>query len=188
MTEDDAELVRNCLNGRESGLRQMTERYQGMVFGICYRMLGHREDAEDVTQETFLRAFRSLHRWDSTRPFKPWLLTIAVNRCRTLLGQRARRPSTTEFVSQFPANPDRPQHDLAEELQLALETLRENYRSCFILFHHEELGCAEIGEILGCPEGTVKTWLYRARRQLADHLRRRGITPHVEPKLLPTRN
>jgi RNA polymerase sigma-70 factor (ECF subfamily) len=174
VTESDAELVRSCLDGQESGLRQLTARYQRMVFGICYRMLGHREDAEDITQETFLRAFRSLHRWDSSRPFRP------------LLGQRARRPSTTEFVSQFPAKPDAPQHDLAEELQLALETLRENYRSCFILFHHEELGCTEIGEILGCPEGTVKTWLYRARRQLANHLKRRGITPYVEPILLPT--
>ena len=64
---------------------------------------------------------------------------------------------------------------MAEELQLALGTLREEYRICFILFYQQELSCAEVAEIMQCPQGTVKTWLHRARRKLADSLIRRGV-------------
>src|SRR5688572_3844553 len=117
-------------------MRRLVERFQGAVFGLCFRMLGHREDAEDVAQDVFIRTFRSLHTWDCTRPFKPWLLTIAANRCRTALVKRNRRPLATEFVNNE-AILDRHQESeaLGEELQLALEQLREEYRLCIILFH-----------------------------------------------------
>ena len=65
--------------------------------------------------------------------------------------------------------------DLGEELQLALNALREDYRTCFVLFHQEEQSCQEIAELLGCPEGTIKTWLHRARKELAETLKRRGV-------------
>lgn len=156
-----------------------------MVFGICYRMLGHREDAEDVAQDVFLRVFRSLARWDSNRPLKPWLVTITANRCRTALGKRSRLPIPSEFAGEEAAD-DRPQPadlDLGEELQMGLDRLREEYRTCFVLFHQQELSCIEISEVLDCPEGTVKTWLHRARRELAEFLSRRGITPHAKHEL-----
>ena len=75
------------------------------------------------------------------------------------------------------------QGDLAEEIQRAVETLREDYRICFVLFHEQEVSCAQIGEVMGCPEGTVKTWLHRARRILADYLRQRGIVPNAPYEL-----
>jgi RNA polymerase sigma factor (sigma-70 family) len=183
VTDSDAVLVRRCLNNDEAGVRAFVERFQGRIFGICYRMLGHREDAEDVAQEVFLRAFRHLHRWDSERPLNPWLMTIAINRCRTLLQQRSRLPSPSEFVESVPAADPPDSADLAEELQLGLEQLREEYRACFLLFYQEELSCVEIGTMLDCPEGTVKTWLHRARRELAEFLRRRGVVPDVQSDL-----
>ena len=70
----------------------LVERFERQVFALCYRMLGQREDAEDVAQESLVRALRSLRNWDSSRDFVPWLLAIAGNRCRTLLAARARRP------------------------------------------------------------------------------------------------
>jgi RNA polymerase sigma-70 factor, ECF subfamily len=73
--------------------------------------------------------------------------------------------------------------DLGEELQLALGRLRDEYRTCFVLFHQQELSCAEIGEIMGCPTGTVKTWLHRARGELAEHLQRRGVAPYASCEL-----
>ena len=176
MIDDEVELVRRCLAGDESGLRAFVERFQGVIFGLCYRMLGHREDAEDVSQEVFLRVFRNLHRWDQVRPLKPWLLTIAANRCRTALEKRSRNPAQTEFaIDPVAADHSQGSIDFAEELQIALDRLRDEYRTCFILFYQQELGCAQIGEILGCPEGTVKTWLHRARREVAEHLQRRGM-------------
>jgi RNA polymerase sigma-70 factor (ECF subfamily) len=175
---DDAALVQRCLAGDEAGRRALVEQYQGIVFAVCYRMLGQREDAEDVSQDVFLRVFRSLHRWDSDRPLKPWLLTIAANRCRTALERRSRIPTPSEAAEHQACHDGQPQqNELAEELQLALATLRDDYRMCFVLFYEQELSCARIGEILGCPEGTVKTWLHRARKELAAHLERRGVSP-----------
>ncbi len=164
-------------------MRALVEQFQGMVFGLCYRMLGHREDAEDVAQDVFLRVFRSLHRWDSARPLKPWLLTIAANRCRTALATRSRRPVPAEFVDLAADNARADDKDLAEEVQRALENLREEYRTCFVLFHQQELSIAEIGEIMGSPQGTVKTWLHRARRDLAEQLKRRGLGPEARHEL-----
>ena len=183
VAESDAALVRRCLAGDESGVRALVERFQGLVFALCYRMLSHREDAEDVAQETFVRALRSLHRWDPERPLRPWLLTIAANRCRTALEQRTRRPIAADYLPHVADDPGPPPCELAEELQQALETLRDDYRMCFVLFHQHELSCARIGEVMGCPEGTVKTWLHRARRALAEHLQRRGVVPNVSYEL-----
>lgn len=179
--DDDRDLGRRCLAGDAGAMRALVEKYQGVVFGLCYRMLGDRHDAEDVAQEVFLRAFRHLGQWEPERPLKPWLLTIAVNRCRTARGRAGREPLATEYLEETVATPPGRDSnpDLAEELQLAVQRLREEYRTCFILFYQQELSCQEIGRMLNCPEGTVKTWLHRARRELADHLRRRGVVSEV---------
>ena len=180
---DEAALVQRCLNGDVESLRAFVERHQGLIFGICFRMLGHREDAEDVAQEVFSRVFRNLNRWDPTRPIKPWLITITANRCRTALTRRSRLPIPSEFIGEQAVENSHSEPDLGEEIQLGLDQLREEYRTCFILFHQQELSCVEIGEILNRPEGTVKTWLHRARRELAEFLQRRGTTPHVQHEL-----
>ena len=73
MSAEDAILVRRCLKGDEAAIESLVARYQSDVFGLCVRLLHHRQDAEDVTQEVFLRIFRSLKRWDSTRP---WLTKL----------------------------------------------------------------------------------------------------------------
>lgn len=180
----DLELVERCRNGDDVSLLRFVERFQGIVFGLCFRMLGHRQDAEDTAQEVFVRALKSLHTWDRERPLKPWVLAIAANRCRTALSKRAKRPTPTEFLVHpvtEEVGPDR--DDLAEELQLALDELREEYRLCFELFHFQELGCDEIGRILDRPSGTVKTWLHRARRELARFLERRGVAPRARFEL-----
>src|SRR6266852_1770858 len=100
--------------------------FRGQVFGLCYRMLRHRQDAEDVAQESFVRALRSLGTWDQEREFLPWLLAIAGNRCRTLLAVRMRQPSTTLLVEQLSDNALEiaEARNLAEEVDLALSTLR----------------------------------------------------------------
>lgn len=181
---DDAALVQRCLNGEEHAARELVERFQAMVFAVCYRMLGQREDAEDVAQDVFLRAFRSLKGWDPERPLKPWILTIAANRCRTALQQRPRNSlRNPQHLNQIVVENSGESPDLAEELEAVIGELRDDYRLCFVLFYQEDLSCAEIASVMKCPEGTVKTWLHRARRELADRLRRRGVVPHVEYQL-----
>ena len=156
---------------------ELVRHYQGQVFGLCYRMLRHRQDAEDMAQETFTRALRNLKSWDSTRDFEPWLLAIAGNRCRTLLAKRMRKPAPQSLVQ--PVADHRPADEgarhLAEEVDLALSHLRTEYRQAFVLFHEQQLSYAEIGETMDCPLGTVKTWVHRARREIIDFLRSRGV-------------
>jgi RNA polymerase sigma-70 factor (ECF subfamily) len=184
VSDDDAALVRRCLSGDESAMRAFVEKFQGSVFGLCYRMVSQREDAEDIAQDVFLRAFRSLHRWDAERPMKPWLLMIAANRCRTALEKRSRQPISSDYVAHLAeGEPSSESGDLAEELELALDKIRDEYRMCFVLFYQQELSCSQIGEILDCPLGTVKTWLHRARRELAEHLKRRGVVPDGQYEL-----
>ena len=80
MATEEAALVRRCLRGEPEAIRSLVDRFQTEVFSLCVRLLSHRQDAEDVTQEVFLRIFRSLKRWDSARPLKPWIIGITVNR------------------------------------------------------------------------------------------------------------
>jgi len=165
------------LAGDEVAMVELMEQYQGQVFGLCFRMLRHRQDAEDATQDVFVRVFRSLHCWDSQKDFKPWLLAIAGNRCRTLLANRMRRMATSDLADELPdPTPDRQGvRQLAEEVDRALAGLRPEYREAFVLFHEQQLSYIEISEVLACPVGTAKTWVHRARRELTGVLRRRGV-------------
>jgi len=140
-------------------------------------MLRHRQDAEDVTQESFVRALRSLGSWDPQREFLPWLLAIAGNRCRTLLAGRMRQPATSSLVENLSddAMEIREAEYLAEEVELALSHLRAEYRQAFLLFHQHEMSYSQISTTMDCPLGTVKTWVHRARRELIAQLKHRGV-------------
>lgn len=175
--EDDRALVLALRAGDPGAPRCLIERYQAVVFGLCLRMMGHRHDAEDVVQETFLRALRAVSGFDAARPLRPWLLGIAANRCRTALSRRARRPAPSEAgddaIDPRPglSDPD----DLAGELARALDRLRPEYRTVFALFHEQGLPYEEIAQAIDRPIGTIKTWLHRARGELAEFLSRRGV-------------
>jgi RNA polymerase sigma-70 factor (ECF subfamily) len=175
--QNDAELVGALRRGEPDAVRELVERFQGVILALGIRMLGHRHDAEDVAQETIVRALRAIHGFDQERPLRPWLLGIAANRCRTALGRRARRPIPVESISdrvdnrQHLADPN----DLAAELERALGRLRPGYRVVFVLFHEQGLPYEEISAAIDRPLGTVKTWLHRARSELAEDLARRGF-------------
>jgi RNA polymerase sigma-70 factor (ECF subfamily) len=178
VSAEEATLVRRCLRGEAEAIRSLVESFQTEVYGLCVRILNHRHDAEDVTQEVFLRVFRSLAGWDPGRPLKPWIMGIAVNRCRTWLTQRARRPELVEYLQDTlpgPAADD--SAELLREIQAALAGLRLEYRTVFVLFHEHGQPYEEIAEALDRPVGTIKTWLHRARLEILDRLRRRGMVP-----------
>jgi len=178
-------LISRILAGDQTAAQTLIERFKARVFSLCYRMLGQWQDAEDAAQETFVRAIKSLQRWDSERPFEPWLVAIAANRCRTLISSRSRRPSTTELVDQIQdTSPDEESaKNLAEEVDLALLQLREEYRQAFLMFHQHQLSYAEIADSLETPLGTVKTWVHRARRGIVEILKERGVLEDAQHEL-----
>jgi len=176
VSADEAVLVRRCLRGDAEAVQCLVDRFQGDVYALCCRLLRHRHDAEDVTQEVFLRIFRSLRRWDPTRPLKPWIIGITVNRCRTWLTQRSRRPELLDYLQDTAPGPAPDDSaELVREIQNALTDLRPEYRAVFVLFHQQGQPYEDIAAALERPVGTIKTWLHRARLEVLERLRRRGM-------------
>jgi RNA polymerase sigma-70 factor, ECF subfamily len=183
---DDLQLVQECLDGDEAATRAFLERYQRFVYSVCFRMMGNHHDAEEAAQESLVRIYRNLSKWDTARPLKPWILTITRNRCLTALEKRNKQPLQNELALELEV--ERREHskhsneelEWGEELDLALEELRPEYRDCFVLFYRHELSYQEIAEAMDKPAGTIKTWLFRARSQIVELLRARGVITEVE--------
>ena len=180
--EDIRLLVNRALGGDQVAMRNIVERYKQQVFRLCFQMLGQREDAEDVSQEAFVRVLKSLPRWDQRRAFEPWLMTIAANRCRTQLAQRQRRRQTVQSLPFAPSD-DRwarsnDADHLLEEVELVLRKLPATHRQAFQLFHKKQMPYAKIAESLNVPVGTVKTWVHRARNELIQQLTARQVLEH----------
>ena len=173
----ERDMVRRCLAGEHSAMQELLSQFQAEVFGLCVKILRHRHDAEDVTQEVFLRIFRGLASWDDTRPLRPWIATITVNRCRTWISKREKIPSPTEFLADVPSREPNTEdgNELNEGIREVVSQMRDDYREVFILFHEAGRTYEEIAEIVQRPVGTIKTWLHRARTQVLDKLQQRGL-------------
>ncbi|TWU57484.1 RNA polymerase sigma factor [Rubripirellula reticaptiva] len=177
MDESNALLADQFGDSDENAFAKLMRRHHALVFQICLRMLGHRQDAEDATQETFSRLARYLDRWDRRRPLEPWLVTIAGNRCRTLM---ARKPYHTSLASsEEPATIvstlQREADSLAEEVQLAIGQLADDPQRAFRMFHEHSMDYAQIADRMNRPIGTIKTWVHRSRLQLIESLREREV-------------
>ncbi|MCA8999886.1 MAG: sigma-70 family RNA polymerase sigma factor [Planctomycetaceae bacterium] len=170
-------MAHRCLAGDADAIREFVEHFERRVFVLCLRMLGHRQDAEDTAQEALHRAVRYLHNWDPTQPITPWVMKIAANRCRTALARRAKMPIPVENAGVSLSSNVPVEVGLADDMQRALETLPPHVRRCFEMFYLRQQSCIEIAESLAIPEGTVKTWLHRGRKQLAEFLRQQGHAP-----------
>ncbi len=176
--QSEAELVRECLAGSASALEKLVRLLEPDLFAVCLKLLRHRQDAEDVAQESLVRAVRYLGKFDPTLRLKAWALGIAVNRCRTALARRKTRPAELYFEAELPARPEAPvEADLAAAVEAAVARLRPEHREAFVLFHTHALSYEEVSAALDLPPGTVKTWIYRARQQLAADLKQAGHLP-----------
>jgi RNA polymerase sigma-70 factor, ECF subfamily len=168
-----ARLVRLTLGGDSTAFERIILRYEARVMTIAIRLLGTKDDARDVAQEVFLRAFKYLHRLDPQKPLEPWLIQITVNACRDAGRQKQRRRDTFVDV-ETPETIDEsadPYADVARKqerlvLQKALETLPEKERLAIVLRDVEGLSTAEVASLLHSSEPTVRSQVSRGRLRL----------------------
>jgi len=170
----DLDLARRARRGEAAAFDTLVLRFQGPVYRFCRRML-RSPHAEDVTQETFVRAFVHFDRFDPERALLPWLLAIARRLCLDLLRreQVMAKTNSIDLPGEPLPNPER--HASIREdirhLESALANLDEGPRSAIYLFHLEDLSYRDIAAALEVPIGTVMTWLHRGRAQLKQALR-----------------
>jgi RNA polymerase sigma-70 factor (ECF subfamily) len=196
----DHDVVAQAREGDEYAYREVVRRYGPRVFDLIYRMVGHRELAEDLTQETFVKAFRALDRHGPERKPAAWILRIANNTAIDYV--RRKRPDSTRSpltmtpgqidvrATRIPLTSGTPtaREDLSEfaaALERAVGRLRPEYRRCFTLRHVERRSFHEIAQILGLPLGTVKSHLHRATQQLRRMLRA-SMTPTTRMESTPS--
>ena len=174
---DDNELVLECLSGDEHAFETLLLRYQGPVFNAVLRMVRQRDEAGDLTQTAFLKAYERLATYDSGQKFFSWLYRIAINESINHLKRRGRlEPLDGDWASSSNSpEADAVTSDMSVHVQDALMSLPTEYRAVLVLRHFEDCSYDEIAQIVGVPEKTVKSRLFTARRLLKERLEARGI-------------
>ncbi len=165
---EDCELARRAAQGDQGAFGDLVRRHQAIIFNLAYRLLGEREEAEDVTQEAFLRAWRALLFYDPQRPFAPWLKKIAINLCLNRLKRREAwfLEDWKEIPQTITPEMQTLERENQSELWEAVFSLPPRYRVVLELRHFEDMTYADIAQTLHCPPNTVKSMLFRARRML----------------------
>jgi RNA polymerase sigma-70 factor (ECF subfamily) len=175
----DGDLVALTLRGNSEAFATLVERYDRAVYHLAYRTLHDTEEARDVTQEAFFKAFRSLRTFKAGAKFSTWIFAITYHACCDRLSRR-KHYSGEELPDRADAAAGPEQRvialDEASRLRCAIDALPEKYRTVVTLFHLQGKQYEEIATVLGLPMGTVKTHLFRAKEQLRRLLSGMGVT------------
>ncbi|MGH8288957.1 MAG: RNA polymerase sigma factor [Steroidobacteraceae bacterium] len=175
----DSDIVELLQTGhRERAFAMLLPRYEGKIYRLCCALLRDRTQAEDVAQESLVRVWTALANYDGRASLSSWIYAITRNRCLTALS----RETTTAPMSESAADADelsaceqRSPEARSDDLRALVDLLPERLRRALLLYYYEERSVGEVALMLGCPEGTVKTHLHRARAALARELKRRGL-------------
>lgn len=176
--------IKQVLKGDQNAYADIVNLYQHKLYQVCYRMLSNKQEAEDIAQEAFIRAYINLHSFDQNRKFSTWIYRIATNLCIDRI--RKKKPDYyldaevagtegLDMYSQIAADGQLPeeaveQMELQDRIQYEISRLPDKYRSVIVLRYIEELSLLEISEILDMPLGTVKTRIHRGREALRKQL------------------
>lgn len=184
-TDEDRELVERARRGDTEAFDELVTKYTPKLYGLVYHMTSNREDTHDLLQDVFAKAYRSLKRFQGRSTFYTWIYSIAVNMTLNFLKKRGRQRKLSlddldlaiendeEFIeSTSKSDPVREAnlHELQERLNKAMQQLSEDHRAVVTLFDVQGLPHAEISRILGVSEGTVRSRLFYAHRQLQNYL------------------
>jgi RNA polymerase sigma-70 factor (ECF subfamily) len=184
-------LVARCLGGDNDSFNQLIIRWERPIYALAYRQLGQAEDARDVCQETFLRAFRALRGFKGQAKFSSWLYRIALNLCRDWIRRQRRTPvvaapdgvelaaETAHTQPAVPVDEALSRAQLSRGVVKAMRALSADQRAAVILKEYHDLTFQEIADLLGCPLSTVKTRLYQGLSVLRRELEASGIAPRA---------
>ncbi len=190
--DTERDWIERARQGDQAAFTQLVETYQVPVYNLAYRMLGDPMEAEEAAQETFLRAYRELHRYDPTRKFSAWLLAIAAHHCIDLL--RRRRLTWLSLEEETlqaagwtgpEAGPETDPEQAVEQaereaqVQALLTTLPPDYRMAIVLRYWYDLSYEEIAQMTESTVSAVKSRLFRARRMLARAAQQAGLVPNA---------
>ena len=176
--EDGEEaLLDRCLGGDGGAFGQLNDRYQRVLFNVSLRMVGNREDARDITQTVFLKAYENLDKFDRRHRFFSWVYRIMINESLNHLSRARRTEPLDETTASEQSGPDEDfaRRRLHDSIQSALMELSPDYRQVIVLRHFGQLSYEEMSEALEVPEKTVKSRLHTARQLLGGIFSRHGI-------------
>lgn len=180
----ETRLAKLARNGDRGAFEELVNLYKDKIFHLAYRMLGNKQEAEDAVQDTFLRVYNNLDRYDENQKFSTWIFRIGTNLCIDRLRKRkptysldAEMPDSegNDFYAMLASKDELPvdQIVLSETQQVirrAIQTLPEKYKSVVILRYLHDMSLQEIGDVLGMPVTTVKTRVHRGREYLRKKL------------------
>jgi len=177
IVEDDSVLVSQCLRGDRKAFEVIVERYQKPVFNLALRIVNDYDDAQDVTQSAFVKAFENLKSYNPKYKFFSWLYRIALNESLNLVHQKKDLEELDEGLESKDKSPEEAYEDVAlsEKIRDALMELRVDYRAVVVLKHFQNLSYKEVATILEVPEKTVKARLFTARQLLRGILTKKGL-------------
>jgi len=181
-TEDmnDSQLVESCIQGETEEFGKIVEKYKGKVMSMAINILGNIEDAEDVCQDTFIRAYTNLENFDVQRSFSNWLYSILCNRCFDLLRKRKRfrlflkklDVSSAQYIEAQPSN----SLGSLKLNQAILKELNPRERTVLFLWAHEGYTSEETAQVLKCSSSTARVHLFTARRKLKRSLEQKNVS------------
>lgn len=180
MVEDaDRKFVEDCLKGDVNAFGSLVERYQQPIFNTVYRMVHDWDEAEELTQRAFVKAYENLEKFNVRQKFFSWLYRIAINETLNYLKQRKRLEPLQDGLVTKEKNPEEAYRsvELNENLRRALETLDLSLQILIVLKHFQGYSYQQISEFLDIPTKTIKSRLYAARQQLKEALEKLGYLP-----------
>jgi RNA polymerase sigma-70 factor (ECF subfamily) len=185
-------LIEQCLAGDQAAWEQIVRQNWRKVFNVAYKFVGKHDEAEDLTQDIFLKIFKALNSFDRRANFQTWIISISRNLCidhyRSVRKERQTIARDVDSTELQPATTERGPYaqaehqDLRAQLRQALETLPLTLRTAVVLRDLQELSYQEIADRLGLPEGTVKSRINRGRIELAHQLKRVQENQPVRPR------
>lgn len=188
MTEqDDPTLVRQCLEGQRDAFAVLVARHHKAVFNVALRMVKDYQEAQDLTQGTFVKAYEHLEAFDARYKFFSWIYRMVVNEALNFIKRRRRfegLDESADYLAQASTSEQEyEESEMSHNVQNALMNLGIDHRAVIVLKHFENLSYSEIGYILDIPEKTVKSRLFTARQVLKDIMIKKGYVKHDQRQI-----